>query len=106
MLTAFTSGELDLISVPLTAVSAVEGSTDYNVIETDGYQVNNFIFNSNPDKPNNRELLDPKVREAFAHAMNRDEMVEVVYGGHAKPVASIVIPSRRRPSPTGRSSSG
>jgi peptide/nickel transport system substrate-binding protein len=93
MLTAFTSGELDLISVPLTAVSAVEGSTDYNVIETDGYQVNNFIFNSNPDKPNNRELLDPKVREAFAHAMNRDEMVEVVYGGHADPVASIVIPT-------------
>ena len=93
MLTAFTSGELDLISVPLTAVSAVEGNPDFNVIETDGFQINNFIFNSNPDKPEKRELLDPKVREAFAHAMNRDEMVEVVYGGHAKPVASIVIPT-------------
>jgi peptide/nickel transport system substrate-binding protein len=92
MMTAFTSGELDLITVPLTAVSAVEGNPDFEVIEADGYQINNFIFNSNPKKPENRELLDPKVREAFAHAMNRDEMIEVVYGGHAQPVASIVAP--------------
>jgi peptide/nickel transport system substrate-binding protein len=92
MMTAFTSGELDLISVPLTAVSAVEDNPDFEVIEADGYQINNFIFNSNPKKPENRELLDPKVREAFAHAMNREEMIEVVYGGHAEPVASIVAP--------------
>jgi peptide/nickel transport system substrate-binding protein len=101
MMTAFTSGELDLISVPLTAVSAVEDNPSYNVITTDGFQINNFIFNSNPDKPNNRELLDPKVREAFAHAMNRDEMVEVVYAGHAKPVASIVIPTAQTVLPDG-----
>ena len=55
-------------------------------------QINNFIFNSNPDKPNNRELLDPKVREAFEHAMNREEIAEVVWSGNAQPVASIVAP--------------
>jgi peptide/nickel transport system substrate-binding protein len=93
MMTAFTSGELDLISVPLTAVSAVENNPDFEIIEADGFQINNFIFNSNPKKPENRELLDPKVREAFAHAMNREEMIEVVYGGHAEPVASIVTPA-------------
>jgi peptide/nickel transport system substrate-binding protein len=93
MVTAFTSGELDLISVPLTAVSAVENNPDFELIEADGFQINNFIFNSNPKKPKNRELLDPKVREAFAHAMNREEMIEVVYGGHAQPVGSIVTPA-------------
>ena len=93
MMTAFTSGELDLISVPLTAVSAVEDNPDFELIESEGYQINNFIFNSNPKKPKNRELLDPKVREAFAHAMNREEMIEVVYGGNAQPVASIVTPA-------------
>lgn len=93
MMTAFTSGELDLLSVPLTAVSAVEDNPDFELIESEGYQINNFIFNSNPKKTKNRELLDPKVREAFAHAMNREEMIEVVYGGNAQPVASIVTPA-------------
>ena len=93
MMTAFTSGELDLINVPLTAVSAVEDNPDFELIESEGYQINNFIFNSNPKKTKNRELLDPKVREAFAHAMNREEMIEVVYGGNAQPVASIVTPA-------------
>jgi peptide/nickel transport system substrate-binding protein len=93
MLTAFQSGELDSISVPLTAVSALEGNPDFEIMEAEGFQINNFIFNSNPDKPQNRELLDPEVREAFSHAMNREEMIEVVYGGHADPVASIVIPA-------------
>ena len=93
MMTAFTSGELDLVSVPLTAVSAVEDNPDFELIESEGYQINNFIFNSNPKKPDNTELLDPKVREAFPHAMNREEMIEVVYGGNAQPVASIVTPA-------------
>ncbi len=93
MMTAFTSGELDFLSVPLTAVSAVEDDPRFEVLVADGYQINNFIFNSNPKKPENTELLDPKVKEAFAHAMNRDEMIEVVYGGHAQAVASIVTPA-------------
>jgi peptide/nickel transport system substrate-binding protein len=92
MMTAFTSGELDFLSVPLTAVSAVEEDPRFEVIKTDGFQINNFIFNSNPKKPKNRELLDPKVREAFAHALNREEMIEVVHGGNAQPVATIVAP--------------
>jgi peptide/nickel transport system substrate-binding protein len=92
MVTAFQSGELDLISAPLTAVAALEDDPDVELIEAEGFQINNFIFNSNPKKPENRELLDPKVREAFAHAMNREEMIEVVYAGHAQPVASIVAP--------------
>jgi peptide/nickel transport system substrate-binding protein len=92
MVTAFQSGELDLISAPLTAVAALEDNPDVELIEAEGFQINNFIFNSNPEKPENRELLDPMVREAFAHAMNREEMIEVVYAGHAQPVASIVAP--------------
>jgi peptide/nickel transport system substrate-binding protein len=92
MVNAFISGELDFIDIPLNAVSAIEEDDRFEVIESEGFQINNFIFNSNPDKPENRELLDPKVREAFAHAMNREEMIEVVYGGHAEPVASIVAP--------------
>src|SRR5207248_754107 len=39
-----------------------------------------------------RELLNPKVREAFAHAINRQQIADTVFLGHAKPWASIISP--------------
>ncbi len=63
------------------------------MLKSEGFQVDNFIFNSNPDKPKNRELLDPKVREAFAHAHEpRGDHRGRATAGYAQPVASIVAP--------------
>ncbi|MGI8606375.1 MAG: ABC transporter substrate-binding protein [Gaiellaceae bacterium] len=91
MFAAFKAGELDVIDeVPLKAVESLKQDDRFVVESTPGAQVNNFIFNSNPKKPDNRELLDPKVREAIAHAIDREEIAETVYAGLAKPVASIV----------------
>ena len=56
------------------------------------FQVNNFIFNSNPAKPKNRELLDPVVREAVAYAIDKQAIADTAYAGFAKPWASIVAP--------------
>lgn len=93
MFAAFKSGELDVIDeLPLKAVESLKQDDRFVVESTPGAQVNNVIFNSNPKKPDNRELLDPKVREAIAHAIDRDEIANTVYAGLAKPVASIVSP--------------
>jgi peptide/nickel transport system substrate-binding protein len=62
------------------------------VIETGpGLTENDFIINSH--KPDHSELLDPKVREAFAHAMDRDQIDQVVWLQYAKPAASIIPPA-------------
>jgi peptide/nickel transport system substrate-binding protein len=93
MLQALQTGDLDYVEeVPFRAVETLQGNNDLAVEIVKGSQINNFIFNSNPNKPGNRELLDPKVREAFAHAINRDEIADVVYAGLAKPTASIIAP--------------
>jgi peptide/nickel transport system substrate-binding protein len=93
MFAAFKEGELDVIDeVPLKAVASLKQDDRFVVESTPGAQVNNMIFNSNPKKPKNRELLDPKVREAIAHAIDREEIARTVYAGLAKPVASIVAP--------------
>jgi peptide/nickel transport system substrate-binding protein len=93
LLTAFQAGELDFVEeVPPNAVGTLEDNDDLVVSKVDSTQINNFIFNSNPKKPENRELLDPQVREAFEYAIDREEIAEVVWGGNAKPVASIVAP--------------
>ena len=93
LLTAFRSGQLDFLEeVPVNAVSRLEEDESVVVNRTPSTQINNFIFNSNPDKPNNRELLDPEVREAIEYAIDREEIAEVVFAGNAEPVASIVAP--------------
>jgi peptide/nickel transport system substrate-binding protein len=96
MVQALEAGELDYVEeIPLKAVGTLQANDDLVVEIVEGSQVQNFIFNSNPDKPGNRELLDPKVREAFAHAIDRQEIADVVYGGYARPTASIVAPYSR-----------
>lgn len=93
MVAALRAGEVDYIDgVPANAISALESDQSITVEKNEGFQINNVIFNSNPKKPDNRELLDPSVREAIAHAIDRQELVDVVHAGYAKPVASIVAP--------------
>jgi peptide/nickel transport system substrate-binding protein len=93
LLAAFEAGELDYLEeVPFNAIPTLEANEDVVVSNVESTDTKNFIFNSNPDKPNNRELLDPEVREAFEQAIDREEIAEVVYAGYAQPVASIVAP--------------
>jgi peptide/nickel transport system substrate-binding protein len=93
MVAALRNGDLDFIdSVPSNTVKDFEADKRFVVERNEGFQINDFIFNSNPKKPKNRELLDPKVREAFAHAIDKEEIANTVFAGNAKPVTSIIAP--------------
>jgi peptide/nickel transport system substrate-binding protein len=92
MITALKAGELDGVeSVPPTNFDALKSG--FVVSETPGLELRDFIFNSNPKKTRNRELLDPKVRQAFEYAMDRQKMIQVAWLGHAKPGSTIVPPA-------------
>jgi peptide/nickel transport system substrate-binding protein len=77
-LLAFQSGEIDQIAASPTATSTLQAS-DYT--ETEPY-FNKFdgIFLDVTKAP----FDDPKVREAFALALDREEIVKTVYGGAAE----------------------
>jgi peptide/nickel transport system substrate-binding protein len=92
MVQALKRHEIDAIALlPETAVASLRKA---------GFVVSNgpsIIFdylglNSNPDKPAHRELLDPIVRLALDHAIDRAQIVKVAYLGFARPAASIVPP--------------
>ena len=81
LISALKSGEIDAIeSVPPTGIQTLK-KAGVVVTQVDGVTTNDFIFNSNPKKPKNRELLNPKVREALAHAIDRDKINKVVWLG-------------------------
>jgi len=82
--------EIDAIeAVPATAIKTLKDA-GFTISDVPGVDQTDFIFNSNPKKPKHRELLDPRVRLAFDHAIDRAQIVRVVFLGTAKPASSII----------------
>jgi peptide/nickel transport system substrate-binding protein len=94
MVTALKSGQLDAIEhLPPTAVATVK-SAGFHVRVGPSFEFRDFIFNSNPKKPQHRELLNPKVRMAFEYAIDRQEIVRTAWLGYATPGSTIVGPAQ------------
>jgi len=93
LISAMKAHEIDGIeSVPPTAIATLK-KAGVVVTQVPGVTENDFIFNSNPKKTSHRELLNPTLREAFAHAIDRTKIAHVAWLDTAKPAASIIPPS-------------
>lgn len=94
MVTALKSGQLDAIEhLPPTDVATVK-SGGFHISVGPSLELRDFFFNSNPKKPNHRELLNPKVRMAFEYAIDRQQIVKTAWLGHASPGSTIVMPAQ------------
>jgi peptide/nickel transport system substrate-binding protein len=91
---AFRNGEVDYMDIRSPPVNALDALSDAGgvVVQEPGPQQPVLGNNSNPKKVKHKELQDPDVRLAFAHAIDRDELVDVVFNGYAQPAGSIVAP--------------
>ena len=91
MIAELRQGNLDWIDqVPFGAVNAVKKSKGVKVNQWPGGEITNITWNSNPRKPKNRELLDPRVKKALSMCVNRDKMIQVVFSGYATKVESLL----------------
>ena len=93
MVTAMKTGQVDYIgeSTPATAVETLKAAK-VTVDTYPGTTLYDFIINTNPKKTAHRELLNPKVREAFEYAMDRAQMVQTAWLGHGTSGSTIVAP--------------
>ncbi len=88
--TALKTGQLDAIeALPPTSVDTLN-SAGIHVYQGPALVLRDFLFNVDPHKKSHRELLNPKVREAFEYAVDRNSIVQTAWLGHAAPGASIV----------------
>jgi peptide/nickel transport system substrate-binding protein len=91
MIADLEAGNIDFADqVPFNAVASLKQNTQFQVQTAPSDEVTNVTINSNPLKPKNRELLDPQVREALDMAIDRDQIVKVVYAGYARPWANML----------------
>src|SRR3989440_10095741 len=90
MISAMKAHEIDAIgAVPATAIKTLKNA-GFAISNVPGLDQTDFIINSNPKKKKHRELLNLKVKEAFAHAIDRAQIIQVVFLGTAQPASSIV----------------
>ena len=93
MLTAFKQGQLDAITdVPFTAVKDLKQAGD-KVAITPGNFFYDFIINSNPKKPQHRELLNLQVRKALEYAIDRQRIINVALLGYGQIGTTVVPPA-------------
>ena len=92
LVSALKAHEIDAIEdVPGTAIKTLKKS--FNVRAVTGVSQTDFIINSNPKKKKHKELLNLKVKSAMAHAIDRKQIVRVVFLGYGKPAGSIIPPA-------------
>jgi peptide/nickel transport system substrate-binding protein len=91
MIADLKAGNLDWVDqVPFEAIKAVSKIPGVALDKAPGAETTNITWNSNPRKARNRELLDPRVKRALSMCVNRNQIVKVVFQGHASLVSSIV----------------
>jgi peptide/nickel transport system substrate-binding protein len=91
MIADLKEGAVDWVDqVPFNAVNVVKKSKGIQVNQVPGSETTNITWNSNPRKPKNRELLDPRVKKALSMCVNRNQIISVVFSGYATPVESLV----------------
>jgi peptide/nickel transport system substrate-binding protein len=92
---ALIAGEIDVIAadtIPTTAIATLEDAENIEVPIMESTTIDELIINSHENGTQPASLNDPAVRLAIAHAIDKQQIVNVTYLGYAEP-ATVVVPS-------------
>lgn len=91
---ALLAGEIDVVAadtIPTTAVQTLEEAENIEVAIMESTTIDELIINSHENGTQPASLMDPAVRLAIAHAIDKQQIVNVAYLGYAEP-ATVVVP--------------
>lgn len=98
MVQAFRAGDIDMLYlVPSSAFETVKGLPNTKVVQTPSRSFDEIIVNVVPPErvetsTGHPALRDPEVRKALAHAINKQDLVDVTLQGLGRPGWSIIAP--------------
>ncbi|MCC6802414.1 MAG: ABC transporter substrate-binding protein [Anaerolineae bacterium] len=88
---ALLAGDLDFIlEVPTSGVATLENEPKITISIEDDFYLEELIINSNPDGTQPASLNDPQIRLAIAHAIDKQQIINVGYFGYAAPANSVL----------------
>ncbi|MBN1657636.1 MAG: ABC transporter substrate-binding protein [Anaerolineae bacterium] len=90
---ALLAGDIDVVyEVPRTAIQTLEEAENVELAVMDSLVVDELILNSHEDGTQPESLNDPAVRLAIAHAIDKQQIINVAFLGYAE-AASTIIPT-------------
>jgi peptide/nickel transport system substrate-binding protein len=92
---ALIAGEIDAIAadtIPSTAIQTLQDAANIEVPIMKSTSIDELIINSYEKGTQPASLNDPAVRLAIAYGIDKQQIVNVAYLGHAEP-ASVIIPT-------------
>jgi peptide/nickel transport system substrate-binding protein len=99
MVQALRVGEIDaLVELPTTALEALKSTAEIKIVQRPSRALDELIINSVPadhdPKPTRNPVLeDPQVRLAIAHAINKQDLVDIALQGLGQPGDTIIAPA-------------
>jgi peptide/nickel transport system substrate-binding protein len=91
---ALIAGEIDVIqNVPPTAVDVLKEHSNITIVETPSHSIDELIINSHENGTQPAWLNDPTVRLAIAYAMDKQQIINAVWLGHAESGVGVILSS-------------
>lgn len=87
-LIAFEQGDIDFTGITPDVLGRFESDSDVRIVQQPAFWAYQFYFNMNKCP----ELGDKKVRQAFAYAIDRNELIEKIARGAGKPGNMGILP--------------
>ncbi len=85
---ALENGDIDLARIPPDALSRFEDNPEFKVVSSSAFA--GYLLSLNMNQ--NELFADPLFRQALAHAIDKDELVEKIARGAAKPGSAGILP--------------
>jgi peptide/nickel transport system substrate-binding protein len=95
MVQALVAGEVDAIIPPSGSVDKLKTEKNVKVEIWPSRSISELGFNTwtDPESKGNPALLDYRFRQALAHAVDKDEIIQLAYHGIAERAESVLTPS-------------
>ena len=88
---ALLAGEVDVVyELPRTAIATLEGREDVGLAVMPSTVIDELIINSHEAGTQPASLNDPQVRLAIAHAIDKQQIVNVAFLGYAEPATGVI----------------
>lgn len=88
---ALLAGEVDVVyELPRTAIATLEGREGVGLAVMPSTVIDELIINSHEAGTQPASLNDPQVRLAIAHAIDKQQIVNVAFLGYAEPATGII----------------